>query len=486
MQYSFNTLLLIGSVLLLFSILLSKTTARISIPSLILFIGIGMFAGSDLVGIYFDDFVLAQQLGIVALTLILFSGGLDTNWQTVKPILGKGIALSTIGILITTFSVGLFTSWIAGFTLLEGLLLGAIVSSTDAAAVFSVLRGKSLGLKGKLKPILELESGSNDPMAYFLMVSIIYLIKTKDASVLHLIPEFCTEFIIGGLFGWMIGLGSIWFINRIRLDFEGLYSVLVFALIFFAYSACDALGGNGFLAIYIMGIIMGNRNFIHKKSIIRFYDGQAWLVQIVMFLLLGLVVFPQRIVPIMGTGLLVSFFLMFVARPLGVFVSLSLSGRCRLKDKVFISWVGLRGAVPIIFATYPLIENVSRAQEIFNIVFFTVITSVLIQGTSIGYLSRKLRVYVPEKIKRRFPLDLGLEDDIKGDLTEIQVPSGSNSAGRSIMDLNLPATSLIILIERNGQHLQPRASTVIEEGDKLYILTKNEHDFTLINDVLTK
>lgn len=480
MEHSFNTFLLIGSSLLLLSILVSKTSSRISIPSVLLFIGIGMFGASDLIGIYFDDFGMAQHLGIVALALILFSGGLDTEWHTVKPVLRKGILLSTLGVIITTGSVGLFTHYITGLSILESLLLGAIVSSTDAAAVFSILRGKNLGLKGKLKPLLELESASNDPMAYFLTISLIYLIKHKESSPMELIPTFFLEFFLGGLFGVVMGEVLVWLTNRIKLDFEGLYPVLIFSVLFLTYSACSYVEGNGFLAVYIMGIIYGNNNFIHKKNIIRFYDGQAWLFQIIMFLLLGLLVFPKRIIPVIGEGLLISFFLIFIARPLGVFISLAFGGKSRWREKIFLSWVGLRGAVPIIFATYPLMENVDNAQTIFHIVFFIVLTSVLAQGTTIGFLARKLNLYYPENMKRKFPLDI--EDDIRNELMEITVPVNSNSVGKSILSLHLPPTSLIILVERDSKFIQPKLTTTLEEGDKLFILTKNEHDFTLIHE----
>ncbi len=267
MTVSAENILLIGSLLLFLSIIASKTSFKLGIPTLILFLVVGMLAGSDGPGgIYFNDPHMAQFLGVVALTFILFSGGLETKWESIKPILWQGISLSTLGVLITALSVGIFSSYLLGYSLYEGLLLGAIVSSTDAAAVFSILRSKSIGLKGNLRPTLEFESGSNDPMAYFLTVSVIYLIQEPDASVLSLVPRFFKGMILGGICGYALGKAMIWIVNRIKLDIDGLYPVLILALVFFTFSFTDFIGGNGFLAVYIAAIILGNSNFLHKKS----------------------------------------------------------------------------------------------------------------------------------------------------------------------------------------------------------------------------
>src|SRR5690606_8123882 len=285
---------------------------------------------------------------------ILFSGGMDTKLESVKPIMKQGIALSTIGVFLTAGILGYIVHLITDFSLLEGFLLGSIVSSTDAAAVFSILRTRSIALKGRLRPMLELESGSNDPMAYVLTLACIFLIQNGDASIPMVILDFAQQMIIGGVLGYVLGRTMTYAINKADLDTEGLYPVLIMAMIFFTFAFTDLVGGNGFLAVYIAGIVLGNSNFIHKKSSIKFYDGQAWLMQIVMFLTLGLLVFPSRIPPIAGTGILVAMVLMLVARPISVFISLSFF-KMNLREKLFISWVGLRGAVPIVFATYPLI-----------------------------------------------------------------------------------------------------------------------------------
>ena len=372
-----------------------------------------MFKGSEGVGkIYFDNPVTAQFIGILALNFILFSGGLDTKWSYIKPVLARGILLSTLGVFLTTAAVGVFIWQITKFSLLEGLLLGAIVSSTDAAAVFSILRAKSVGLKTNIRPTLELESGSNDPMAYFLTVTLTSLVVNQDQSLLSLIPFFIKQFIFGAAVGLGMGKLSVLIINKIRLDFEGLYPVLVIALMGFTFSFTDSIGGNGFLAIYLAAVYIGNHDIIHKKSILRFFDGFAWLMQIVLFLTLGLLVFPKQIIPIIGIGLLISLFMIFVARPISVYACLSFFG-LKNREKLFISWVGLRGAVPIVFATYPLIAGVERANMIFNIVFFISVTSVLLQGTTLPLMAKWLHVSVPEKAKRRTPLDIELSDNVK-------------------------------------------------------------------------
>jgi potassium/hydrogen antiporter len=323
MTFHADNILLLGSILLMMSIFISKTGSRFGIPTLLLFIAVGMFAGSEGVGgIYFDDPKLTQFIGIIALNFILFSGGLETQWTSVKPVLKRGLMLSTVGVLLTALSVGLFTFWITDFSLTEGLLLGAIVSSTDAAAVFSILRSKNIGLKRNLRPTLELESGSNDPMAYFLTISLTYLVANSETSFMELVWMFIKQMTLGAAVGIGVGYLSIRIINRITLQAEGLYPVLVLALMFFTFSFADIVGGNGFLAIYIAAIILGNSQFVHKKSLIRFYDGQAWLMQILLFLTLGLLVFPSRILPLLGWGFLISFFLIIVARPISVFISL--------------------------------------------------------------------------------------------------------------------------------------------------------------------
>ncbi len=485
MQFSSENIILAGSILLIASLLASKTSFKLGIPTLILFLGIGMLAGSEGIGgIYFDNPHLTQLLGVIALNLILFSGGMDTKMESVKPVISRGVSLSTIGVLLTAIIIGFFVHWITDFSLLEGLLLGSIVSSTDAAAVFSILRTKSIGLKGSLRPLLELESGSNDPMAYVLTISFTYLVANGDASITKLIFQFFQEMIIGGVLGYVLGKAMTFVINKVQLETEGLYPVLVMALILFTFAITHLLGGNGFLAVYLSALILGNSNFLHKKSLMKFYDGQAWLMQIIMFLTLGLLVFPSRIAPIAGTGIMIALVLIFLARPIGVFVSLSFF-KMRLREKLFISWVGLRGAVPIVFATYPLIAGISKADVIFHLVFFISASSVLLQGSTLPVVARWLKVTVPrKKAKRMTALDFELYDTIQSEFVEMVLPGNSKAVGKAIVKLGLPKPALIVLIVRDGKYIQPNGSTILEEGDKLLVLANNKDVLHEIYNIL--
>lgn len=479
-----GNILLIGSILLLISVIAGKTIKRLGVPTLILFLIVGMVAGSEGIGkIYFDDVSTAQFIGIVALNFILFSGGLDTNWQTIKPVMWRGFALSTLGVFLTALSVGLFVHYVFNFSLPEGLLLGSIISATDAAAVFSILRSKGIGLKGYLRPVLELESGSNDPMAYFLTISLTMIVLRGETDLMHLIPEFLAEFIIGGALGVVMGKLSVWLVNNIKIETEGLYPVLTTALAIFTYSFTDFAGGNGFLAIYICATIMGNSNMVHRRSLIKFYDGQAWLMQIIMFLTLGLLVFPSHIFPLIGMGLLISAFLIFVARPLAVMISLSFF-KSNLRSKLFIAWVGLRGSVPIVFATYPLIAGIDKADLIFNLVFFISVTSVLLQGTTMAYVAKLLKVVVPPKAKRRLGIDFELTDKIKKELQQIVLPENSRATGKKIVDLDIPPQLNIVAIKRGDVYLAPNGSTKLMGEDVLHVLAEDKEAIARLMQIL--
>src|SRR3989304_5026471 len=361
--------ILIGvTVLILLSIFASKLSDKFGVPSLLIFLIIGMLAGSDGPGgIHFDDPYLAQFLGIVALSFILFSGGVDTRWQDVRPRPRTGLFLSTLGVLTTALITGWLGTVVLNFSFYEGLLLGAIISSTDAAAVFSVLRARRVSLRGRLKPLLELESGSNDPMAVMLTLSFIQLVLNPDKSAYSLIPLILWQIAAGGIMGYLLGKGAVAAINNLKLEYEGLSPVFTLALVPFSYGVTAALGGNGFLAVYIVGLVMGNSSFIHKKSLGRFHDGFAWLMQISMFLTLGLLVFPKQLVPVIVPGLLISAFLMFIARPISTFLSSLYSG-FSFREKIMVSWVGLRGAAPIILATFPLLAGVPKAGMILHVI----------------------------------------------------------------------------------------------------------------------
>lgn len=477
-----GNILLIGSLLLLLSIIAGKTTSKLGVPTLLFFLIVGILAGSEGIGgIHFDNAGLAQLIGIIALNFILFSGGLDTNWKIIKPVLGKGIMLSTIGVLLTAFSVGIFVHFVVGFSLAEGILLGGIVSATDAAAVFSILRNKGIGLKGYLRPLLELESGSNDPMAYFLTISLTTIVASGNVDFGHLLLDFLKEFLIGGALGFLMGKASVWLINNIKLETEGLYPVLTIALAMLTYSATHFVGGNGFLAIYISGTILGNSNFIHKKSLMQFYDGQAWLMQIILFLTLGLLVFPSHIVPVIGMGLLISLFLILIARPIGVFVSMAFF-KSNFRSKLFISWVGLRGGVPIVFATYPLIAGIEKADIIFNLVFFISVTSVLLQGTTLAYVAKLLHLDIPSKAKRRTELEIA--ENAKTEKIQIQINADNPAVGRMVVQLEFPKAAQIMTIKRDNKYIIPGGATVILENDRLFILAEDKNTVDLVYESL--
>ncbi len=458
------------AVLLLISILASKISDRFGIPALLLFLILGMLAGSDGPGgVYFDNAQLAQSIGILALVLILFSGGLDTEWGQVRGILREGLLLATLGVFITGLVVGLVAHALLGFAWLESLLLGAIVSSTDAAAVFSVLRSKGVGLKRPLTPLLELESGSNDPMAVFLTVGLIQLITQPGLGWTTLIGHFLQQMILGALLGCGLGRAAVFVINRLRLSHEGLYPVVTVAVALLTFGLTDYLGGSGFLAVYLAGIVMGNREFIHRRSLMRFHDGLAWLMQIAMFLTLGLLVFPSRLVPIAGVGLLIAAFLIFVARPLSVFIALALT-RLRWREKALVSWVGLRGALPIILATFPMLARVPHADQIFNIVFFIVLTSVLLQGTTLAPAARLLGVQAPVQPRRIYPLEFTPMGGFTSELKEFHIQPASAMIGKAIFELGLPEEFLVILIARASDFVLPSGGTALQAGDTLLVL----------------
>jgi cell volume regulation protein A len=468
-------LLLIGATVLVASVLLSKVSERFGVPTLLLFLGIGMLAGYDGPGgLYFDDARLAQTLGTIALAYILFAGGLETEFASVRRVIRPAAAMATLGVLLTAVVTGLCVHYALQRSWMESLLIGAIVSSTDAAAVFAVLRSKNVGLKEPLRPLLELESGSNDPMAVFLTIGVIGLIQIPDSSLLGLFPLFFQQMILGLALGYGMARFFIQIVNRIKLDYEGLYPVLCLGWVLLTYALTAWLKGSGFLAVYISGLVLGNTVFSHKKSLIRFQDGVAWLMQILMFLTLGLLVFPSQLIPVAGQGLLIALVLILLARPIATFVSLA-PFRYSFREKHLISWVGLRGSVPIVLATFPLLAGLDEAHYIFNLVFFIVISSVLLQGTTIPLMARLARVDAPLKRQRRYPIDFDNSETMDLQLVDLFVPYGSQAAGEQILDLEFPKDCLITLISRNEKFIMPGGSTVLEEGDVLLILASPEN-----------
>jgi cell volume regulation protein A len=476
-------IMFIAAGLLGLSVLASKASGMLGVPSLVLFLAIGMLAGADGPGrIYFDDARLSQAVGVVALSFILFSGGLDTSWPRVRPIAVKGLVMATVGVFITAACVALFAVVVLRFTVLEGFLLGAVISSTDAAAVFSVMRMRNVRLQGDLEPLIEFESGSNDPMAVLLTLGVITLIQAPTTPALNLITMFVMQLTLGAGLGFLIGHGAAWCINRLRLNADGLYVIITITVVLLTYSATTLLQGNGFLAIYVCGIVLGNTDFIHKRSLTRFHDGLAWIMQIVMFLTLGLLVFPSQLMSLAGVAVLMALFLIFVARPVSVFLSL-IWARMHLRELLLVSWVGLRGAAPIIMATFPLLAGIDKANTIFNLVFFVVLTSVLIQGTTVGPVARWLRLNNTDPKPEKSPIEL--TENVRAELSTVKITPVSPVVGQQIVDLHLPERLLVILIERNGKHFIPTGATTIESGDTLTILS-NRFDLAKAREWILK
>jgi cell volume regulation protein A len=464
--------LLVGTALLLFlSIIASKASGRLGVPALILFVGIGVLAGSEGIGgIWFDDAHIAQRLGVVALAFILFAGGLETDWRFVRPSVRRAASLATIGVLVTAAIVGAFAHQLLAFTWPEAFLLGAIVSSTDAAAVFSIFRSRGVKLDEDVASTLELESGGNDPMAVFLTTAMLQLIASGEWHGWELLGHFVREMSLGAVGGLVFGLAAAWLLNRLKLEHGGLYPVFTLATVLISYGGTVLIGGNGFLSVYITGLAMGHRNFIQRRSLTRFHDGIAWLMQIVMFLALGLLVFPSRLVKVAGSSVLIALVLIFIARPVAVYISLA-TAKLNWREKALISWVGLRGAVPIVLATFPLLAGIAQAHVIFNIVFFVALGSVALQGTTIPFVARLLRLDVPS-VADRSPSEEYLAQRSESSLVTLAVAADGKAAGRRVVDLRgWPREAMILVLHRGNEFFVPNGATELLPGDRVIVLT---------------
>jgi potassium/hydrogen antiporter len=482
MSVTFELFLLIGSVLLFFSILAGKTGYRFGVPTLLIFLLIGIGAGSSGLGIQFGSPDVAQYIGVVALNIILFSGGLDTRISELKPIATQGILMATLGVLLTAGFTGFFIFWLTNyvlqsvtFTLVESLLLAGIMSSTDSASVFSILRSKNLSLKQNLRPLLELESGSNDPMAFMITIVMLQLFNTPDISGWVVAAKFLQQLLFGALAGYLLGKLAVRIINNINLDNDALYSVLMLTVMFFMFGFTSFIGGNGYLAVYVGGLIIGNQRVVHRRSTMRFFDGLTWLFQIIMFLALGLLVNPNELLPIAGVGVIVGLFLILVSRPLTVLLTFLPFKNLSFKARLFTSWVGLRGAVPIIFATYPWINDIPQAKMMFNIVFFITILSLMLQGTTVSLMADwlKLTMKTPQRRKMK-EFEVEFADDIKSATCEITVDENILKNGNRLMQVNLPDNTLVVMVKRQGRYFIPRGNTQLEQGDSLLVITDNE------------
>ncbi len=482
MSISIDLFILIGSVLLFFSLVVGKTGYKFGVPTLLVFLLIGIGAGGEGLGLQFGSPYVAQYIGVVALSIILFSGGLDTRFSEIRPIVLPGIVLATLGVMLTALVTGFFIYWLTNslfhsvtFSLLESLLLAGVMSSTDSASVFSILRSRGLSLKENLRPLLELESGSNDPMAFMITIVLVQLLQTPDVSGWEVLFVFLKQLTLGVVSGFILGKMAVRIINKINLDNDALYSVLLLTVMFFLYGFTSFIGGNGYLAVYAGGLLIGNHRFVHKRSTLKFFDGLTWLFQIVMFLSLGLLVNPSELLPIAGVGLLVGLFLIVVARPVSVFLSLLPFRKFSFKARLFTSWVGLRGAVPIIFATYPWISNIPNSKMMFNIVFFITILSLVVQGTTISTMAGWLKLSLPVAPKRKLKeFDVEFSDEIKSAMCEITVNGQMLNEGRRVMDISLPEQTLLVMVKRKNKYFIPRGNTLLEIGDSLLIITDNE------------
>lgn len=477
------------SILIFCSILISKVGYRFGLPSLLLFLVAGMIFGTDGLGLQFNNVGQAQFLGMVALCIILFTGGMETRFKEIKPVLGPGLVLSTLGVILTTVFTGLFifmlSEWKSfpfSLPLVTCFLLAATMSSTDSASVFNLLSQKKQNLKNNLKPLLELESGSNDPMAYILTIILIQMAATigdtgtgaagTAAIVLQALKTLALQFSIGAASGFLMGYGSVWLLNRINLKNAPLYAILLMSIVFFSFTVTTKLQGNGYLAVYLAGIVIGNHRLVNRKDIFAFFDGLTWLMQVVMFITLGLLVNPHEMMKVAPAALLIGIFMIIVARPLSVFLSLIPFRKISFASKSFISWVGLRGAVPIIFATYPVVEGTPGSDIIFNVVFFITILSLVIQGSSISFVSKILNLDLPLE---EGSTEIGFEvPEEAGKLVEVTITRETLSKGNTLKDLKMPEGMLVMMIKRDGKFIVPNGSRVLKDGDKLLVIYDND------------
>lgn len=481
MFFTAGNILLIGSILLFVSVIVGKTGYKFGVPALLLFLIVGMIFGSDGLGLQFHNADEAQFIGMVALSIILFSGGMDTKYSDISPILSPGIVLSTVGVLLTAMFTGIFIWWISGmswsnisFPIVTSLLLAATMSSTDSASVFAILRSQNINLRHNLRPMLELESGSNDPMAYMLTVVLIQLVQASNMNCGEIALSFAIQFVVGGAIGYVSGRAAVFMLNKLNIDNQALYPILLLAFVFFTFSITDLIYGNGYLAVYIAGMIVGNSRIKYRKEIVTFMDGLTWLFQIIMFLCLGLLVNPHEMLDIAVVASLIGIFMIFIGRPLSIFLCLLPFKKITSKSRLLVSWVGLRGAVPIIFATYPVVAGIEGADVIFNIVFFITILSLVIQGTTISFVANKLGLSMPcERKGNEFGVEL--PEEINTNLSDMVITENDIENGDTLKDMSLPRGTLVMIVKREDEYIIPNGSLKLHIGDRLLLMSeKNE------------
>ncbi|WP_295940231.1 potassium/proton antiporter [uncultured Alistipes sp.] len=475
-----ENVVLVGALLLFVAVMAGKVAYRFGAPALLLFLGVGMLFGWHFIS--FRSVEMTQFVGMIALCIILFSGGMDTKFSEIKPIIGPGVVLATVGVAMTAFVLAAFL-WVAApwvgveMSFLFALLLASTMSSTDSASVFSILRSKKQGLKQNLRPLLELESGSNDPMAYMMTILLISIIMdpANETGVGMNLVYFVIQMVVGALSGYLIGRFAVWTINRINLANHSLYSVLLLAFIFFSFAFTDLIKGNGYLAVYISGLVVGNYKLQQKRSLTVFFDGFSWLMQIVMFLTLGLFVNIDELLQpeVLILGGMVGAFMILVARPLSVFICMAPFRKFTTKARLYVSWVGLRGAVPILFAIYPLMAGVEGAGLLFNVVFLSTIISLVVQGTTVSGMANLLGLAYEEK-ESTFNVDI--HEDMNSALTEVEVNESMLATGNTLKDITLPENTLVMMVWRNGDYFVPQGKTELKLGDKLLVITDRSEE----------
>lgn len=459
-----NIMIICGLVLLI-SITSTKILYKFGVPILLIFIMLGMLFGSDgIVGIYFNDYQLTNKIATVALIFIMFFGGFGTNWSMAKPVAIPSILLSTLGVVFTAGLTGVFCFLVFKTTLLEGLLIGSIVGSTDAASVFAILRSQRLNLKGSIASMLELESGSNDPCAYMLTTIVLGIMSNSNNGNIFIMV--LSQILLGGMVAVVLAKLSIYLLRHFKFEIEGFYPIFMTAIAVLAYSLSEYLGGNGYLCVYITGIIIGNAKIPHKKSIFQFLDGISWLMKIMLFFLLGLLAFPSKIPLVIGKGILISIFMILVARPVAIF-SILFWFKIPIKQQIFIAWVGIRGAASIVFAIFAETYGVSMNNDIFHIIFFIALFSVIVQGTITPKLAKKLDLIDNEESV--FKTFNDYKEDKSTSLVEFTIDEHNIIANKTIMDANIPEDILVVMIKRNGDVFVPNGSTEILPGDILVL-----------------
>lgn len=471
-------LMIICGLVLLICITSSKVLYKFGVPMLLIFIILGMLFGSDgVVGIYFDNYELTRELCSFGLVFIMFYGGFGTNWKEAKPVARESILMSTFGVIITSGLTGLFCYFVLKTSLLEGLLIGSIVGSTDAASVFSILRSQKLNLKGEIASILEVESGSNDPIAY--MLTLIVLTLMNNGGISSIVPTVIGQIIFGILIGVILSKLTVYIMRNANFEVDGFYTIFITAIAILSYALSEWVGGNGYLSVYIAGIIIGNSKIPHKRSLVHFFDGVSWIMQIMLFFVLGLLAFPSELPSVIGSSILISIFMIIIARPIATFGVLSWF-KIPFKQQLFVSWVGLRGAASIVFAIYAITSGIPLENDIFHIIFFIALLSVAIQGTLIPKVARKLDLVDDTKTVLKTFTDY--QEDRSTTLIEYNVDSNSSWKEKTIMEADIPEEILIVMIKRDSEIIVPKGSTLINQGDIL-VLSGNNIEYLLEKNV---